>query len=112
MGKRVLISTDVLGRGDVRLGRVLMRNFCYSLARNADKPVAVMLMNEGVRLACTGSEVLDDLRLLVENGVALKVCGTCLDYLRLTESLQVGDVGAMTGAVEALLGPDEVLTIG
>lgn len=111
MGKRVLITADSIGRGDERLGRVLMRNFCYSLARNTQPPLAVMLMNEGVRLACTGSEVLDDLRLLVENGVALKVCGTCLDYLDLTEALEVGDIGTMTDAVEGILGPDEVVTI-
>ena len=111
MGKRVLITTDRIGRGDDELGRVLMRNFCYALARNDEQPVAVMLMNGGVRLACEGSEVLDDLRLLAENGVDLKVCGTCLDYLKLTESLVVGEVGAMVGAVECLLGPDDVVTI-
>ncbi|MDY0087157.1 MAG: sulfurtransferase-like selenium metabolism protein YedF [Coriobacteriia bacterium] len=112
MAKRVVITTDTLGRGDARLGHVLMRNFCYSLARNADKPAAVMLMNEGVRLACSDSEVLDDLRLLVESGVTLKVCGTCLDYLKLTQALQVGEVGTMPEAVAALLGTDEVVTIG
>lgn len=107
----MLITTDRIGRGDDELGRVLMRNFCYALARNEERPVAVMLMNGGVRLACEGSEVLDDLRLLAENGVDLKVCGTCLDYLKLTESLVVGEVGAMVGAVECLLGPDGVVTI-
>ena len=54
MAKRVLIVTDRIGRGDDELGRVLMKNFLYSLARNAEKPAAVMLMNEGVRLACDG----------------------------------------------------------
>ncbi|MDF1541850.1 MAG: sulfurtransferase-like selenium metabolism protein YedF [Anaerosomatales bacterium] len=111
VAKRVLITTDRLGRGDEELGRLLMRNFCYSLARAEERPAAVMLMNGGVRLACTGSEVLDDLGLLVENGVAIRVCGTCLDYLELTDSLAVGEVGTMPGAVEALLGEDGIVTI-
>lgn len=111
MGKRVLITTDRIGRGDDELGRLLMRNFCYSLARDEQRPSAVMLMNGGVRLACEGSEVLDDLSLLVENGVAVKVCGTCLDYLKLSDSLSVGEVGTMPGAVECLLGPDDIVTI-
>ena len=69
------------------------------------------LMNDGVRLACVGSESLDDLHLLVEQGVAVKACGTCLDYLGLKESLAVGEVGTMPDSVAAMLGPDEFVTI-
>jgi selenium metabolism protein YedF len=111
MAKRVLILTDRIGRGDDELGRLLMRNFVYSLARDENKPVAVMMMNEGVRLACEGSEVLDDLRLLAENGVAIKACGTCLDFLELTEKRVVGEVSTMPAGVGAILGPDEIVTI-
>ncbi len=111
MSKRVWIVTDRLGTGDDELGRVLMKNFLYSLARNAEKPKAVMLMNAAVRLACEGSESLDDLRLLAENGVPLKACGTCLDFLGLTEKLAVGEIGTMPASVEALLGGDDVLTV-
>ena len=111
MAKRVLILTDTIGRGDEDLGRVLMKNFLYSVARNAEKPIAVMLMNEGVRLACEGSASLDDLRLLVEEGVPVKACGTCLDYLGLKESLAVGEVSTMPDGVAAMLGPDEFVTI-
>ena len=111
MAKRVLITTDRIGRTDDELGRLLMRNFCYSLARNEERPAAVMLMNGAVRLACEGSEVLDDLALLVESGVAVKVCGTCLDFLKLTDALAVGDVGSMSDGVAAMLGPDAIVTI-
>jgi len=111
MGKRVFIITDRLGRGDDELGRLLLKNFVYSLARNEELPKAVMLMNGGVRLACEGSDSLDDLRLLAEKGVPVKACGTCLDYLGLKESLAVGEVGTMPDSVEALIA-DDVLTIG
>lgn len=111
MGKRVFIVTDRIGRGNDDLGRVLMKSFLYSLARNAEKPSAVVLMNEGVRLACEGSDSVDDLRLLAEEGVPIKACGTCLDFLGLTESLIVGEVGTMPDSVAGLLA-DDVLTIG
>jgi len=110
MGKRVFIVTDRIGRGNDELGAVLMKNFLYSLARAEDRPKAVMFMNEGVRLACNGSSSLDDLRLLEENGVAVKACGTCLDFLGLKDELAVGAVGAMPDSVAALLA-DDVLTI-
>ena len=112
MSKRLLILTDRIGRGDDDLGRVLMKNFLYSVARNPEKPLAVMLMNEGVRMACDGSASLDDLRLLAEEGVPVKACGTCLDYLGLKESLAVGEVGTMPDSAAAILGPDEFVTIG
>ena len=111
MAKRVFIVTDRIGRDNDELGTVLMKNFLYSLARNAERPKAVMLMNAGVRLACNGSSSLDDLALLAENGVVIKACGTCLDFLGLKDDLAVGTVGTMPDSVAALLA-DDVLTIG
>jgi selenium metabolism protein YedF len=110
MAKRIFITTDKIGRDNAELGALLMKNFLYSLARNEERPKAVMLMNEGVRLACSGSSSLDDLRILAENGVPVKACGTCLDFLGLKDELAVGEVGVMPDSVKALIA-DDVLTI-
>jgi selenium metabolism protein YedF len=111
MAKRVFIVTDKIGRDNDELGAVLMKNFLYSLARNEERPKAVMLMNAAVRLACNGSSSVDDLTLLAENGVAVKACGTCLDFLGLKDELAVGEVGTMPDSVAALMA-DDALTIG
>ena len=111
MAKRVFIVTDKIGRGSDELGEALMKNFLYSMARNEIKPAAVMLMSDGVRLACNGSNSVDDLKLLEEAGVPVKACGTCLDFLGLKDELAVGSIGAMPDSVAALLA-DDVLTIG
>jgi selenium metabolism protein YedF len=110
MAKRVFIVTDKIGRDNDELGAVLMKNFLYSLARNEERPKAVMLMNAAVRLACNGSSSLDDLALLAENGVAVRACGTCLDFLGLKDALAVGEIGTMPDSVSALMA-DDVLTI-
>ena len=113
VAKQILMTAERIGRGDDELGAVLMKNFLYSLARSEPRPAAVMLMNGGVRLACEGSASLDDLRLAVDAGVNVKVCGTCLDYLGLTDFLAVGEVGTMPGAVEAMLSSETgVVAIG
>jgi len=112
MAKRVLILSDRIGRDNDELGRVLMRNFLYSVARNEEAPAAIMLLNDGVRLACTGSDSLDDLRLLADKGVAVRACGTCLDYLGLSTELAVGGVGTMPDSVAALLGDEAVVSVG
>ncbi|MDA3936281.1 MAG: DsrE family protein [Actinomycetota bacterium] len=109
MSKRFLITTDSIGGGE--LGKQLARNFMRSLARADETPSTVMLMNEAVRLACEGSEVLDDLRLLADKGVAVKVCGACLEFLGLENALVIGGVGTMNEGVAAFLAPDEIVTI-
>ena len=111
MAKTFWFTTDTLGTGDEQLGRVLMRNLIYSLARTAERPEKLMFMNGGVRLTCEGSASLDDLRLLAEAGTAIKSCGTCLDYLGLKEGLVVGEVGDMAGSAATLAGGADVVTV-
>jgi selenium metabolism protein YedF len=112
MSKRVLITADRIGSENAELGALLMKNFLYTMARSETPPRSIMLMHGGVRLACTGSASLDDLRLIAERGVPVKACGTCLDFLGLKDELAVGEVGAMADTVAALLGEDGALTVG
>lgn len=111
MPKRLLILSDRVGHGDDELGRALMRNFLYSVARAPEPPKAITFMNKGVRLVCRGSDSLDDLRLCVASGVDVRACGTCLDFLGLMGSVEVGELGAMPDSVAAMLGADDVVTI-
>lgn len=110
MAKTILITADTIGE-EGELGVLLMKSFVYSLARAEVKPARILLMNTAVRLSCKGSDSLEDLESLVESGVVVRSCGTCLDYLGLRDSLAVGEIGTMPGAIEALLGDDAVVTI-
>lgn len=111
VAKTFWFTTDVLGTGDEELGRLLMRNFIYSLARGENPPARLMFMNGGVRLTCEGSPVLDDLRSMAESGALVKSCGTCLDFLGLKDSLAVGEVGDMAGSAGVLAGDADVVTV-
>jgi len=110
--KVVFVNSDRIGDGDGPLGENLMRSFLYSLARTEAKPDALLFMNTGVKLTCEGSGALADIKLLAEDGVAIKSCGTCLDYYGLTEKLAVGEVGTMNGTVETFMAADDVVSIG
>lgn len=111
MAKTFWFVSDTLGSGDDELGRLLMRNLIYSLARGESRPERLMFMNGGVRLTCEGSEVLDDIRLMSEDGTIVKSCGTCLDFLGLKEQLAVGEVGDMAGSAGVLAGRADVVTV-
>ncbi len=92
----VFVATDRLGRGDDELGRALLKSALKNLGRIEGGPVShVLFMNAGVQLCCEGSDTLDDLRALQEDGVQLLCCGTCLDWFELTGKLQVGRASNM-----------------
>ncbi len=94
-GAVVAISGATMGRGDEKLGGMLMKSFVYSLTELDPPPETVLFFNGGVQLACEGAATLDDLRALEEKGVQLAACGACLDFYGLKEKLAVGHVTNM-----------------
>ncbi len=107
----LLISTDQLGQGSSELGLLLMRNFIYTLTKRDDLPRAIVFMNSGVRLSITGSAVIDELEELSSKGVAILVCGTCLDYYELKDKHKAGLVSNMYDIADLLLAAEKVITI-
>ena len=107
----VLITSDVLGTGDRRLGEILMKAFLNTLWDAELKPAKILFLNDGVRLTTEGSEVLETLHLLEKEGVQIFSCGTCLEYYQLKEELQVGLVTNMYDTVDALLSAVKVIKI-
>ncbi len=111
MAKLLWIVNETLGGGDPELGKLLMEKYLYALARAEQVPGHVVLMNSGVRLACEGSTVAADLQLLVDRGVKVESCGTCLDFYHLREALVVGEAGTMPAAVDAMMACDDVVVL-
>ncbi len=99
----VLLSGRTIGRGDDELGALLMRGFLYTLTESETLPQRVLLMNSGVTLAAEGSEHLENLRRLVDLGVEILACGTCLEFYELTDQLAVGRVSNIQEIAEFLL---------
>ena len=107
----LVVSSDIMGRGEAELGGILVRGFFHTLGEVQPLPQRIIFFNTGVRLACTGSPVLDDLRALQEKGIEMLVCGTCLGYFELTEQLAVGQVSNMYDIAETMLGAGKVLSL-
>ena len=107
----LVVSSDVMGRGNAELGSILIRGFFHALGEVEPLPQTVILFNTGVRLACEGSPVLDDLLALEKQDVELLVCGTCLGYFELTEKLAVGQVSNMYDIAETLLRSSKLVTL-
>ena len=105
----VLISSDSLGEGDRALGRFLMAAFIKTLGQMDPRPATIAFLNSGVKLTTRGSEVVEELRALEALGVELLSCGTCLDFFKLKDSLEVGLVSNMFEIVSILVGADKTI---
>ena len=106
--KVILIQSEGLGQGDDTLGWMLMANFLRLLGEGEKKPSSIILWNGGVRLACHGSEVVIHLNKLVQQGVEILVCQTCLEYFDLMDKLLVGTPTTMVRSIESMLEYDMV----
>jgi selenium metabolism protein YedF len=100
-GSVVMITGDVLGRGDDALGAKLMGAFLYALAEADKVPAGIIFVNGGVRLTTGATAVRPHLEKLQARGSRIYSCGTCLDFYGLKDQLVIGDVTNMYSIVEA-----------
>jgi selenium metabolism protein YedF len=108
MSKTFLIQSDGLGRGDEKLGKVLMASFMGVLEDSPEKPAKVLFWNSGVRLVCEGSPVLEHLKGLEAQDVEILACSTCLNYLNLMDKIRVGSPTNMVKSVESLINSEVI----
>jgi selenium metabolism protein YedF len=95
-GPRIVqISAGTMGSGDDELGALLLRSFLKTQIELECKPDAILFYNDGVKLCCEGSYLLDDLQSLADSGVEIIACGTCLNFFELADQLRVGRVTDM-----------------
>ena len=106
--KTFLIQSEGLGRGDGKLGSMLMASFLRLLGESQDKPGGLIFWNAAVRLMCQGSQVLEHLKRLEEQGVELLACTTCLEYFELMDKLAVGKPTTMMKSIQSMMGGDVV----
>lgn len=108
MAKTLIIRARELGKGDARLGGLLMANMLRLLGEEEERPETVIFLNEGVRLLCEGSLVLDHLRRLEGLGVQLLACTTCLEYYGLIGKLIVGKPTTMVKTVQSMMSTETI----
>jgi selenium metabolism protein YedF len=76
----VVVDTNVMGRGSDELGKNLLKGFIYSLTEQDVLPEKVIFYNGGVQSVVEGSDSLEDIRGLAEQGVEIYACGACLNF--------------------------------
>lgn len=98
----ILFTRNGMGHGPEELQQVLVKKYLSLTLESHNLPAKLLFYTDGVRLACKGSPVIDELSALEKSGVELVLCKTCLDTYRLTDQVQVGIIGGMGDILEAL----------
>ena len=107
----LLFTRNGMGDAPADLQRKLAVKFLQlNLDANA-LPAKILLYTAGVKLACEGSPVVNELKAMQDRGVELILCSTCLDYFGLRDRVQVGIVGGMPDIVEALSEAEKVISL-
>ena len=105
----VVIDTNLMGRGNDELGKVLMKGFIYALTQQDVLPAKIVFYNGGATLTCEGSDSLEDLQSLEAQGVEIVTCGTCLNYYEMSDKLKVGTVTNMYDICETMVTADLII---
>lgn len=107
----VFIGRDIVGSGDRPLGTNLIRMFFYTLANSDSLPAALLFMNDGVKLPTLDDQVVEHLQALSARGVEVLVCGACLNFYGLTDSLRAGTVSNMYDIVSRMQSAAKVISM-
>ncbi len=99
-----MIKTHMLGEGEPDLGEKLISSMFKVLAGSERLPHKIMFINSGIFLTTEGTPVLEQLRKLESEGVAILSCGTCLRYYDRADKLVVGQPTDMRATVDTLIG--------
>jgi len=111
MSKVVMINSEFLGRGDDELGLKLMGSFLRKLSIEDEKPGKIIFVNSGVKLLSENSPVIDGIDLLIDAGVDLIACGTCVNHYNLGNKIRPKYISDMRSIISILMKSDNVITI-
>ncbi|MDD2338337.1 MAG: DsrE family protein, partial [Geobacteraceae bacterium] len=93
------------------LGKILLQACVTPLGEVSPLPTAILCYNAGVFVAVEGAPTVPALADLVERGVALLVCGTCVDYFDLKGKIAAGTISNMYDILQQLSSAERIITL-
>ncbi len=103
-----LFESDFIG-SNRELGKVLVNGFLSAIPSLPERKSAIILISNGVKLATTGSYVLEILSKLGQSGFKVLICGTCLDFFKIRDKVLVGTISNALEIMETLTNAGKVI---
>lgn len=98
----VYVGSCFMGSGDDELGRKLIRGFLRTLIDMNFTPWRMIFINSGVKLTTLDDEATEAIGMLIDKGVEVLSCGTCLNHYQVEDKLVVGRTTTMYEVIESL----------
>lgn len=111
MSTIIVLNRDAMGHGDDALGRKILPTFLRKSVAFGDKLEAVVLYNTGVKLAAKDSPVAVELTQLLDRGVEIMPCTTCVEHFGLMGNLIVEKPCSMDDIIAVLRRAEKVITL-
>ena len=103
-----LFDADYIGTNR-DLGKVLINGFLNTIPSLPERKSTIILISNGVKLATTGSFAIEILQQLTQSGIQILICGTCLDFFKIRDKVQVGTISNALEIMETLTGKGKVV---
>jgi intracellular sulfur oxidation DsrE/DsrF family protein len=105
-----IVNQDQMGHGDVDLGRKILRT-CLRKLINQEDVETVVFYNGGVRLLTKDSHAAVEIGLLLEKGIELLPCRTCVDHFDIKADLVTDRLSDMDEILAILHHAEKVVTL-
>jgi selenium metabolism protein YedF len=105
-----LFEADHIG-SNRELGKVLVNGFLNAALSLPHKKCSIILISGGVKLAVMGSYALEVLGKLSDYGFSILICGTCLDFFKIRDKVQIGTVSNALEIMELMTGALKVIKL-
>lgn len=103
-----LFDSDFVGTNR-DLGKVLTNGFLNASLSLSPPADAVVLISNGVRLATQGSYALEVLEKVAQAGTRVLICGTCVDFFKIRDKVQIGTISNALEILECLTGAEKLV---
>ena len=107
----IFVGKEIIGSGSEELGKSLMKMYFYTISESSELPKSILFMNDGVKLPTLNEQVIEHLKDLEAKGVEILVCGACLNFYGLEESVKVGTISNMYAITQAMQESYKVVTV-
>jgi len=103
-----LFDADYIG-SNMELGKVLVNGFLTAALTLPHTRCTIVLISNAVRLATQGSYALDVLSKLCAKGYRVLICGTCLDFFKIRNDVQIGTISNALEIMQTMTEAEKVV---
>lgn len=107
----IMVNRDGMGQSSPELTHSLIKNYFTLLKSENHIPSYICFYADGVKFACEGSNVIEELTQLEGVGTKIILCKTCLVYNNLLDKTKVGTVGTMLDIIDIQHNSTKVITL-